>query len=98
MIRYVAENEIKYIPFARYNSNGIEQCNNPNIGYVGRNVSVAALTKEGLEIVKARIATVVSADNSGIKIKAIESFGYDDKIFAMINSKIDCRGTVIIFL
>ena len=62
-----------------------------NAIYDGAMVTLAAFTKDGLKVIQSRIGKVIKATNDYIKIQFNTPFGFDDKLYALVNDQVQLK-------
>lgn len=89
MIKSICKDEIKDIPYGKikYSISSIIPCNMDNDIYDGTTVSLAVYTDKGLKIVRNNIGKVIEVDENTVKIQFDTTFGFDDKLYALITGQ-----------
>lgn len=88
MIKSILENDIKVIQYAKINNDkvSINPCNIDVVvyGYKDSIVDLAIINDDGIKIIKKNIGKVIKVDKYGIEIKFNITFGFNDRLYAVI--------------
>lgn len=89
MIKAVFKDEVRNICYGQISHDAVSiiQCTANNVNYDGTMVTLAAFTKDGLKVIQSRIGKVIKATNDCIRIQFNTSFGFDDKLYALVNNQ-----------
>lgn len=89
MIKSICKDEIKDIPCGKiqYNISSIIPYAMDNRIYNGTTVSLAVFTNRGLKIIKNNIGKVIEANDNIIKIHFDTTFGFDNKLYALVTGQ-----------
>lgn len=87
MIRGILKDDIKDVPYGKitHDEVSIVPCSADIIACNNIIINLAVLTNDGLNIINNKIGTAIKANNNDIRIKFNTSFGFDDKLYAIIS-------------